>query len=178
MLIRAVLVVCGVLAFSVGAVPSTYLDSIVVADDGFEPAPQPAEATAVYAEPGQTELAKFRQEFLKAVDQEFKAGHVSRFDRLRLRIAANSERGIKQLHRCCAQQAFDDGKIKSFSAIDWEQLLAFIKELLPIILELIKLLSCIDPAEQMLGSELQLVFHDHRSLTAGDRVGSPQAMAS
>jgi hypothetical protein len=146
--------------------------------DGFSPAPA-VEVAPVYGEPSQQELSKFRRELLKVAEQEVKAGNLSRFNMIRLRIAANSQFGIKLLHQCCAEQAFADGQIKSYSEIKWDQLLELFKELIPIILELIKVFACIDPSMQMLGSELQFVFYDlPRPIGRSNLIGCSVSLAA
>jgi hypothetical protein len=115
-------------------------------------------------EPSKESLSKFRTALLKAADQAAKDKEISRLDVFKLRLATMNRGTLERLHQATAEHVLSEGKFASYSAIDWNQLLAFIKELLPIILELIKLFS---------SNETTLIFHpgvslssDHYSLAA------------
>lgn len=96
---------------------------------------------SVSAEPTQENLFKFRRALLTAAEQSVKSGEITRVELFKLRIATANPAALKKIHQCCTEQVVADGKAKLLENIDWEKLLAFIKELLPIILELIKLLA-------------------------------------
>jgi len=98
-------------------------------------------ATAVMGEPSAKSLKSFRDSLLKAAGQSVKDGEISRMDLMRLRIASMSPKVLERMHQAASEQLLSEGMAASFGAIDWSQLLAFIKEIIPIILELIKLFS-------------------------------------
>lgn len=92
-------------------------------------------------EPSTKSLKEFRATILKAGEQALKAGELSRLDLMRLRLATMAPKVLEKMHQAAAEQVLSDGLCASYGAIDWTQLIAFIKEILPIILELIKLFS-------------------------------------
>lgn len=92
-------------------------------------------------EPSAKSLKEFRSTILKAGEQAVKAGELSRLDLMRLRLATMAPRVLEQIHQAAAEQVLSDGLSASYGAIDWTKLLAFVKELIPLILELIKLFS-------------------------------------
>jgi len=101
-----------------------------------------AESTMpVMGEPTSKSLKEFRAALLKSGEQAVKAGELSRLDLMRLRLATMSPKMLSAAHQFAAEQCLSDGLCASYGAIDWNQLLAFIKELIPLILELIKLFS-------------------------------------
>lgn len=145
----------------------------------FEDGVSAVEASApVYSDPSTENLSKFRLSLLKAAEQEFKSGGLSRGDLWRLRLTSLNPIALKKMHRCCAEQAMADGKIKSYAAIDWDALLALIKELIPIILELIKLLSYAEPPV-MQSEPFRLVFYDcPRSIGRSSLIGCSMSLAA
>lgn len=82
---------------------------------------------------------QFRRVLIKAAEQSFREGELSRVDLLRLRVASLSPAKLQQMQTACAEQAVQEGKAVSIAAIDWEKLAAFIKEILPVIIEIVKL---------------------------------------
>ncbi len=103
--------------------------------------PGVVESQAVMGEPSAKSLKEFRAAVIKAGEQAVKSGELSRLDLMRLRLATMSPKVLEKMHQAASEQILSDGLAASYSAIDWSQLLAFIKEILPIILELIKLFS-------------------------------------
>jgi hypothetical protein len=97
--------------------------------------------TPVLGEPSAKSLKSFREALLKSGEQAVKSGELSRMDLMRLRLATMSPKVLATAHQFAAEQCLSDGLCASYGAIDWNQLLAFIKELIPLILELIKLFS-------------------------------------
>lgn len=86
----------------------------------------------------------FRRTLIKAAEEAHDTGEITRGDLFRLRFASLRPQVAAQLERCCAEQAELEGIMpagSSFNAFDWTTLLAFIRELLPLILELIKIFS-------------------------------------
>lgn len=102
-----------------------------------------AEVAATNAGPS----ASFRKTLSKAAEAAFREGKISRWDLARLRLAiALRPRAIAEAQACCASEAYNAGLIADASigenyGFDWTNLLAFIKEFLPLILEIIKMFS-------------------------------------
>jgi hypothetical protein len=97
----------------------------------------------------QVKVNKFRQSLLKAADAAAKAGEIKRADVVRLRVASLSPAFLAQAERLAAiQMAFsgeevptlEDGKI-DVAKIDWDALIAFLEKLIPLILQMLDLLS-------------------------------------
>jgi len=99
------------------------------------------ESTTTLGEPSAKSLKEFRQALLKSAESSVRSGELSRMDLMRLRLATLSPKVLSTLHQAAAEQVLSDGLAASYGAIDWNALLAFIKELIPLILELIKLFS-------------------------------------
>ena len=85
----------------------------------------------------------FRKHLLEAAEAAVADGTISRSDMIRLRFATLMPRVCDRLEQAAAEQlAHDKGcSVASMGAIDWASLLAFIKEIMPIILQLIALFS-------------------------------------
>lgn len=81
----------------------------------------------------------FRRELLKAAEQGVREGDISRLDMLRLRLVSLNPAQLDRIHQAVSEQAVADGRAMSVQAIDWSQLADFIKEILPLILQLISL---------------------------------------
>ena len=78
----------------------------------------------------------FRQNLIAAAEKAFEAKEISRAELFRLRFASLSPANLARLETAVREQAIADGH--SINAIDWVSL---IRELLPIILEIIKALQ-------------------------------------
>lgn len=103
---------------------------------------QPAFTSQTASQPTSLGVARdqqFRRVLIKAAEQSFREGELSRVDLLRLRVASLSPTKLQQMQTACAEQAVQEGKAVSIAAIDWEKLAAFIKEILPVIIEIVKL---------------------------------------
>jgi len=92
---------------------------------------------------------KFRRQLLRAADSAARKGDLRRVDVVRLRVATLSPAFLAQAERLAViQMAFSgeevevgaDGKI-DVSKIDWEQLIAFLERLIPLILRLIDMFA-------------------------------------
>lgn len=86
-------------------------------------------------------MSNFRDALLTAADQAARAGEIDRLDVFHLRLATSLPRVRKQLETECCQHAVASGLAaanQSSAAIDWNNLVPFLKELLPVILEIIK----------------------------------------
>lgn len=86
-------------------------------------------------------LAAFRQTFLQAIDEEQAAGRIGRLRAWTLRRVADNPRRLQRLANhvaedCCATGHDLPG---GNSAPDWTALLDFIKQLLPLLAQLIAL---------------------------------------
>ena len=99
----------------------------------------------------------FRQALLKAADSAAKKGEIRRLDVVRLRVATLSPAFLERAQELAViQMSFSgddlgeipvdaDGKIE-VSRIQWENFLAFIEALLPLILKIIDLFSMVGHA--------------------------------
>ena len=95
---------------------------------------------------------RFRATLLKAADSAARKGEIRRLDVVRLRVASLSPAFVARAQELAVLQMSasgddlgdlpigDDGKIE-VNRIDWENLLAFIERLIPLILRLIDLFS-------------------------------------
>ena len=84
----------------------------------------------------------FWQAFSEAVEQARKEKRITKAQAARLKISGTVRR--KKLRAYCSQQAASAGLVRDAAVgerdgFDWESLLAFIKELLPVILQLISI---------------------------------------
>lgn len=81
----------------------------------------------------------FREALLAAAEQSYKAGEVDRRDVFRLRLATSLlPRVLNRLEADCCDEAVFHGQVASAQAIDWQKLIPLLREMLPVILELIK----------------------------------------
>lgn len=90
------------------------------------------------AQPAQ--LQEFRKALLTASGEAYKAGEISRLDVFKIRIASLNKTSLQKMQMAVAEQAVFEGKATP-STLDWSTLVFFIKDILPLILELIKLFS-------------------------------------
>ena len=122
-----------VLLLSIGyRIPSTAQDSLS------DPVVTPS---LVMGEPSAKSLGDFRKAVISAAEAQFKAKEITRVQLITLRIATMHKATLERMHQACAEQVLADGAAASYGAIDWTKLAAFIKEMIPIILELIKLFA-------------------------------------
>lgn len=98
-------------------------------------------SSVVMGDPTAKSLQEFRKTLLSTAEAAVKAKELSRADLFRLRIATMHKATLEKMHQSCAEQVLVDGQAQSYAAIDWTKLLAFIKEMIPIFLELLKLFS-------------------------------------
>jgi hypothetical protein len=90
---------------------------------------------------------KFGQVLNQAATEAWRNGDISRGDLARIRLAVMLRpRVIAECQSCVMDEGIQRGIVPSsaadnVSAFDWTQLLAFIKELLPMILQIISLFS-------------------------------------
>ncbi len=122
----------------------TLLPSLVRAEDPFKPDVVPVVVpvstdAAFYADTPAVKLQAFRKVLVSQAEASCKAGEISRQDVFKLRLATVSPKALKQIHQACCEHVIADGKATTATAIDWSKLLEVIKELLPIILQLISL---------------------------------------
>ena len=89
-------------------------------------------------------LQSFRRSLIKAAEEARDAGEITRAELFKIRIASISRPALRQMQQAVVEQATHEGKIVAgtpIGAVNWENLLQFIKELLPIILEIIKMFA-------------------------------------
>ena len=98
-------------------------------------------AQAVMGEPSAKNLAEFRKAVIAQAELKFKAKEITRLQLMGLRIATTRRASLEQMHQVCAEQAIEEGAVGSYGALDWVKLTAFIKEMLPYLLEFIKLFA-------------------------------------
>jgi len=82
---------------------------------------------------------KFRTALLAAVEAAYSAGDISLQDARRIRLASAFPRLCRALESAIHETATAETAVESLATIDWAKLLDFIKQLIPLILELIKL---------------------------------------
>lgn len=88
----------------------------------------------------------FRETLLSAAYEERKSGRLGWFKYAKIQIASNNPETLEEIQSAVLEQAVRAGKIapqaaEDPSAFDWSSLLAFIKELLPLILQIISIFS-------------------------------------
>jgi hypothetical protein len=114
----------------------------VFAQDKPPPEKKPQVASQDEATP--QSLASFRRSLIRAAEEAHDAGEITRGELFKIRISSISRPALRQMQQAVAEQAVHEGKIVAgspMSAVNWDNLLQFIKELLPVILEIIKLFS-------------------------------------
>ncbi len=84
----------------------------------------------------------FWDTYCEAVETARKEKRITKAQALRLKVSGTVRR--RKLRSYCSQQAASAGLVRDAAAgerdgFDWESLLAFIKELLPVILQLISI---------------------------------------
>lgn len=89
----------------------------------------------------QQSLAQFRETYLRAIDEEQEGGRIGGMRARALRRIADNPRRLNRLanevcEECCASGHAVGGP-EDHSAPDWSGLLEFIKQLLPLIAQLI-----------------------------------------
>jgi hypothetical protein len=90
---------------------------------------------------------RFRQALIAQAEQAHSDGELSRQDLFRIRLATLNPRIANQLEEAAAEQAASQSLLPAGSspsalgAIDWQNLLSFLRELLPLILQIIKIFS-------------------------------------
>jgi hypothetical protein len=104
-----------------------------------------AKTSVVMGEPSPQSLASFRKALIATAEKACKDKELSRADLFRLRVASMHKPTLEKMHQSCAEQVLSDGQAQSYGAIDWSKLASIIKEVLPIILELIKLFAYVAP---------------------------------
>jgi hypothetical protein len=115
--------------------------SISVAQDSLSDADVVVTQTPVLGTPTAKSLTSFRTEVLAMASKQVKAGEISRVQMISLRFATMSPKVLEQMHQACAEQALADGAFQSYGAIDWTKLRELITEMLPVLLQLLKLFS-------------------------------------
>ena len=91
----------------------------------------------------------FKSTLAAAADQAFQAGEISRWELARIRLAITFRpRVLAEVQGCVIDEACRAGKMAPQSAeaaeadgFDWAALLEFIKQLLPLILQIISIIS-------------------------------------
>lgn len=132
------------LVFFMGLV--TLTSFLVVAEVGKTTAQNPIvvvdSTSPPMGEPSAKSLKEFRAAMLKVVDESVRAGELPRRASvgLRIRFTLFPEQ-LKAVHQAAAEQCLADGLCASYGAIDWSQLLAFLKEFIPILMEIIKMFA-------------------------------------
>jgi hypothetical protein len=89
-------------------------------------------------------LTSFRRSLVRAAEEAHDSGEITRGELFKIRISSLSRPVLRQMQQAVAEQAVHEGKIVAgspMSAVNWDNLLQFIKELLPIILEIVKMFS-------------------------------------
>lgn len=109
---------------------------------------EPAQGVPALGEPSSESLASFRKVLLAQADAAVQEKGLNIGARLKarttamlLRAATRNEAVLAKFHQYAAEQVLADGQAQSYGAIDWTKLAAFIKEMIPIIMELIKLFA-------------------------------------
>lgn len=108
----------------------------------------------VLGEPSAKSLADFRKSILEQAREIAKDPSLNLIERMqaranirRLTVLASNKVSLEKMHQVCAENALSDGIAQSYGAIDWTKLAAFLKEMIPIILELIKLFAYNAPGQ-------------------------------
>lgn len=86
----------------------------------------------------------FRQVFLDAATQALRDKEINRFQHGRLIISSLRPRELANIQAWVHQNAIQEG-LATAASPDWEAIIAFIKELIPLIVQLIDLFSQVQP---------------------------------
>lgn len=91
-------------------------------------------------------MKRFRPALMEAAEEAFNSDEITRQQLRRIRFASLIPNMAKSMETFVAEEAesmdkLPAGAAANLSAIDWTNLLAFIKELLPLILQLISIFS-------------------------------------
>jgi hypothetical protein len=81
----------------------------------------------------------FRRQLIAAAEKSQAEGKISRTDLMKIRLVTLTPGKLKQIEQVCFEQAVADGY--SAQQVDWTKLFDILKDLVPIVLELIKLFS-------------------------------------
>jgi hypothetical protein len=112
-----------------------------------------ASSEIVIGEPSKAQLESFKKQITKQVEQQFRDGEINRIELMRAKFTIKyNQAKVKELHQEAAEQVLLEGKASSYAAIDWEKLAMFIKEIMPLILQLIQLFSWSEPPYYMVPS--------------------------
>lgn len=78
----------------------------------------------------------FRQSLIRAAEEAFANGEISRMQMIAVRMQSWRPAKLREIQDACCQELQSRGQMPAAGpgAIDWSALLAFLKELLPIIL--------------------------------------------
>lgn len=126
----------------------------------------PPEAAQAIGEPTYESLSSFRKQALKMAQEEVAAGRMPRTQLFALRIATMNKGNLERMHQAVAEQVLADGKAASYSAIDWSKLGEILKEMLPVILQLLKLFASDQASLNQPMSDLAIVDGQHFWLAA------------
>jgi len=123
--------------------------SVIVQPPRFDPLPEPTIAPTVSNSVAQTSGDSFRQSLLSAAIQAANKNEIKRVDVLRLRVALMSpafrqraeDLALTQMYFHAGELAIgSDGTIDRVS-VDWSRTIEFLAKLIPLILELLKVIG-------------------------------------
>ena len=132
------------IAFTLGSLlAASLVASYAIAQDPFKPSAPTVDVvasdSAFLADPGTKSLGEFRKHLLATAEQSCKSGEITRGELFKLRMATLSPKVLTKMHQAVAEQVVSDGKVANAKSIDWSKVIDIIKELLPVILQIIAL---------------------------------------
>lgn len=91
----------------------------------------------------------FRRSLIRAAEEAFKANEIKRLDLMRIRVASLSPKVLDRLELAIKEQAIAEGKHEVaigpdgqvVANFDWSKLIPFIRELVPLVLQIIDLIT-------------------------------------
>ncbi len=87
-------------------------------------------------------MFNFRSALMQAAIQAFKEGQITRAELFTIRVASLSPKVLRKIELACVEQLKEEGVIDKGllpEEINWEEIIKWIIEILPIILQLIML---------------------------------------
>jgi len=121
-------------------------ESVVTPPSSYAAAADYAAASAAAAVKPRAATKSFKSALSAAAAAAHKEGTITRWQLARVRMAiAFRADAMAEAQACCLEQAQNDGLMRGSEAeldgFDWTQLLAFLKEFLPMILQIISILG-------------------------------------
>lgn len=81
---------------------------------------------------------KFRQAFVKSIQEGVESGELTRAEAVQLRLMSWNPATLRKIKEKCDEEVLSQGLFASRDAIDWDKLINLLVQLLPVILAFFK----------------------------------------